>query len=267
MEITNSFRVPDGEVSGRSSRVTEDRNPYYNKDTAQKTEEKEPWFGTLGNGKFDGWKDIASAAALPFALVSPVACTPQKQQNVQSAVETPVPQETPVAQVHQGTEIAGTPVDLSKNFIGGYWGNTIDLIDYSIQNDTLTIQTHEIPDDYVVDAFFFNNVIKTDGHTKLVLTCLEKSGNFSGDHNIGFALEELINNSIKNTTVAPAGWNIDTNGFIANKQNAPAGEYYHVLSAGDELEFDISGKSEIFFSSQVILGSNGKLVFSFELRD
>jgi ribosomal protein L14 len=29
---------------------------------------QEPWFGALGNGKFDGWRDIVSAMALPFVI-------------------------------------------------------------------------------------------------------------------------------------------------------------------------------------------------------
>jgi ribosomal protein L14 len=42
---------------------------------------QEPWFGTLGNGKFDGWRDTVSAMALPFGIFtgcsSPAGSSPQ----------------------------------------------------------------------------------------------------------------------------------------------------------------------------------------------
>jgi hypothetical protein len=258
----NRINVLEKYVYNKNAESIKDtKNPYYNPDADKKTAEapKEPWFGTLGNGQNDGWKDVVSALALPLAILSPTACT--KQPNTQPATEATI-------------QAAKRSVDLSNNNVINFWGPT-DPINYSVQGNTLTIQAtdnllqlDDIGKPHVVGNFAFGNGIKTNGHTKLVLTCLEKSGEFLGSHNIGFAIEEqrITHNIMKADLIAPAGWNI-VDGFIANKQEAPAGNYYYTLQAGDELEFDISGKPEIYIGGYVIEGNNGKLVFSFELRD
>ncbi|MDR1453654.1 MAG: hypothetical protein LBJ25_06755 [Candidatus Margulisbacteria bacterium] len=163
-----------------------------------------------------------------------------------------------------------TSIDLSQNKVEQHWGNNNNKVYYKTQGNTLNIQaSNDLPNNInspspeVVDSFSLADGIQTNGHKKLIITVLNKTGNFIDDNCIGFAIKGDHSDGFY--PEAPIGWNMQGE-FISTKQ---LGEGYgrRALSVGDRLEFDISNRSEIYIGGKVIAGNSGRLIFSFELAD
>ncbi|MDR1453257.1 MAG: hypothetical protein LBJ25_04720 [Candidatus Margulisbacteria bacterium] len=155
------------------------------------------------------------------------------------------------------------PIDLSQNSVEQPWDNNKGRVNYSISGNTLTITTGKYFDNSsnrpeVVDRFVFSKNMQTNGYRKLVVTVLEKEGNFNGDYFLS-----LNAVSKDGSYVEPDGWDFAGN-FIATKQSA---HMRHTLSVGDALELDISANSEVYIDGQIIAGENARLKLAFEFAD